>query len=503
MTLRMKQPERRQTPRTTIERLAYIDIEPDNGGSVGNVSEGGLCFDSIAPVQRNTMIRLWFSECNQRIGVDGALAWTDATQKTGGVRFTTLSAEAREQIRNLIRQPRLLVADEASTPSVQLPHGFPALSASRPDMKAPRASASIAVVSPQVKPPTPLSGFSRGLATGLLISALVATVFLLHSYRRQFGESLIQLGERLTAKPQEQTQMMSPASQTKLPPPQAVYGVSVEVERRSPTRALIPAKRPDTVPPKPQTNPAKPQQARRDPAGSAAVSSTPPTISLPTTSVVPNSNLILGELGTTPQLVPANHPSGRTVDSREENAGSTSEMYFEIGKFKDEFWARKATDQLAQLGFHATVIEKGHLWMNSYYALVGPYRDDEGATEAHKRLVSRGFKPRAFERGSRTLTFNGGCDAIGRLLHSGPTLRRAHTPVENCTIGWESYSAHALVKFVQDNYVVATADGKWVKRGIRYERDAFVYRKNGDGSRTLIEIWFAGMSQALVFGKSS
>jgi hypothetical protein len=41
-----------------------------------------------------------------------------------------------------------------------------------------------------------------------------------------------------------------------------------------------------------------------------------------------------------------------------------------------------------------------------------------------------------------------------------------------------------------------------VKRGIRYDRDAFVYRKNDDGSQTLIEIQFAGMSHALVFEKS-
>jgi hypothetical protein len=30
-----------------------------------------------------------------------------------------------------------------------------------------------------------------------------------------------------------------------------------------------------------------------------------------------------------------------------------------------------------------------------------------------------------------------------------------------------------------------------------------VYRKNDDGSQTLLEIQFAGMSQALVFEKSS
>jgi hypothetical protein len=41
-----------------------------------------------------------------------------------------------------------------------------------------------------------------------------------------------------------------------------------------------------------------------------------------------------------------------------------------------------------------------------------------------------------------------------------------------------------------------------VNRTITYERDAFVYRENDDGSWTLLELQFAGMSRALVFGKS-
>jgi len=503
MTLPITEPERRQTPRTTVGRLAYIDIEPDNGGSVLNVSEGGLCFDSIAPIQRNTTIRFWFSQCNQRIEIVGALTWMDETQKTGGVRFTKLSVEAREQIRNLIRRPTLLDPDEAHAPSIPSSRAVPVLGSSRSDKNAaPRASAPIAVVSPQAKAPAPLSGFSGGLVTGLFISALVATLFLLHSYRRQFGESLIQLGVRLAAKPQEQTQTVSPASQTELPAPRAVYGVSVEVERRPPAPAAIRAPRPQKLLPEPQANPAKHQQAKVDPVGIAAVSSIPPAISLPRTTTAPFYEVIPGNLATIPQLETTDQTSGGSTEVSRENAGSTSEMYFEVGKFKDELEAHKATDKMSQLGFRASVIQQGHLWMNSYYALVGPYRDDKEAEAAHKNLVSRGFKVRAFERGSRNFTVNGGCDTFSRLLRSGLTPS-THMPVGDCTISWESYSTHAVVKFVQGYSVVATADGKWVKRSVKRERDAFVYRKNGDGSRTLLEIQFAGMTQALVFGKSS
>jgi hypothetical protein len=48
----MSTPERRHLPRTTLERLAYIDIESNNGGIVLNVSTEGLCFHSIAAVER-------------------------------------------------------------------------------------------------------------------------------------------------------------------------------------------------------------------------------------------------------------------------------------------------------------------------------------------------------------------------------------------------------------------------------------------------------------------
>ena len=92
---------------------------------------------------------------------------------------------------------------------------------------------------------------------------------------------------------------------------------------------------------------------------------------------------------------------------------------------------------------------------------------------------------------------------MSRLLRSSLTLSRVGMPAADCLISWESYSNQAIVKFVQDNYVFATAEGRWVNRSLRFARDAFVYRQNEDGSQTLIEIQFAGMSQALVFDKLS
>src|SRR6266705_3881635 len=104
----MSTPERRHIPRTTMEKLASIHIEPNNGGIVLNVSGEGLCFPSIAAVEKNGPLRFSLLEQNRRIAACGELAWTDEMQKVGGVRFTTLTAEAREQVQNWISklQPR-------------------------------------------------------------------------------------------------------------------------------------------------------------------------------------------------------------------------------------------------------------------------------------------------------------------------------------------------------------------------------------------------------------
>src|SRR5271169_401621 len=130
--------KRRQAPRMTVNELAYVNLGPDNGGIILNISEGGLCFQSTAPVQRTEAIRFWFSYRNRRVYPDvgqawkdeaqtrgvsrfieagSELAWIDDTQKKGGLRFTKLGPEAREQIRDLIRQPTLVNVNGKSAPS--------------------------------------------------------------------------------------------------------------------------------------------------------------------------------------------------------------------------------------------------------------------------------------------------------------------------------------------------------------------------------------------------
>jgi hypothetical protein len=474
--------EARQTPRAIIDGLAYIKIEPNNGGIVLNVSEGGLCFHSIAPVQPDKSIRFRFSEHNHRVEAEGKLAWADETRTTAGLRFTALPAEALEQIHTWITQSATALLDEPSSAlSIPSPRPSP-VSATRP-------SGLNAAPGPEAKAPTPWTGFSRGLATGLLVSALVAAAFLFHAYRRQFGESLIHLGERLALKPPAQAQKESRPAETLL----------LAAPMKSPVPAPVRSPQPEKLLLQPPANPPAPQPIRIEPAQSATANpaavqpppvagslppATLPTISLPAAGIEPRLMI--------PPPSPSVHASDRVEDSPRQNAASTPPMYFEVGKFKEQADVERTTSRLRQLGLHATVIEKGRLWRKSHLVLVGPYTHDEEADTAFRNLVSRGFKPRAFQRGSRNFT-----------LSSPLTLNGAPMPVGDWQISWESYVPSATVKFAQDNNVVATADGKWVKRGIRYERDRYVYRKNNDGSRTLLEIWFAGMNQALVFRNPS
>ena len=560
--LPMKGLERRRSPRTTMEKHAYINIEPNNGGIVLNVSDGGLCFHSFDPVQRNGKVRFWFWDHDQRIEADGTLAWTDETQK-GGLRFTALPVEAREKIRDWISQPVAVAAGGSAAPASPQPRTFTVVSGSRPDPKVVLGDSAPLSVLPELRIPVPSSGFSRGLVTGLLLSAVVVAAVVFNSYRRELGESLIQLGERFAAKPQAQALAVPAATPVVLPTPQAKPPATPAVSTApqvitsaapaslpapsSPVpKTVSPAPAPVSVSPpekaqphaeklvaQPLVSPEKPQPAKLEPArlvatmpaatdpgpkvpamaAAPAISLPPPTVSMPAaaptptsasapatasasapaTGVAPASNLIPAKVAAAPKSELSSQPGLHTEDSTAENADATRELYFEVGKFKNVLQAHDETDKLAQLGFPATSVEKGHLWTNSFHVLVGPYPDEDQAKSTHENLVTSGFKPRPFEKGWRNLT-----------LLSSVTLNGARAPEGEYTVSWESYViGDASVKLMRNSSVVAAAGGRWVKRDVKYPRDAYVYKKNPDGSRTLIEIHFGGMRQALVFGKPS
>jgi hypothetical protein len=98
--------ERRVHTRKALDHLAYISLPHNNGGVVLDVSEGGLRFHALAPVKGNGPISFQFEiDSGRKFDGVGELAWLDPTGKFGGLRFTQLPNEIREQIRVLTSQP--------------------------------------------------------------------------------------------------------------------------------------------------------------------------------------------------------------------------------------------------------------------------------------------------------------------------------------------------------------------------------------------------------------
>ena len=214
--------ERRQTPRTTLEKLTYINIEPDNGGLVLNLSQEGLCFHSVAPVQRVGRVSFRFPGYKQGIEIGGEVVWTDERQTVGGIRFTTLPKEARQQIHSWIgelKTPAVLLDNGPRASVASPPHAFGALALAlrARNVLSAAAVAAAAAFRSRVVVRIPSKGFSSGLAAGLLVSVLLSTAFWLHACRRQLGESLIRWGEQLAPKNPTSVANELPAPENRAP----------------------------------------------------------------------------------------------------------------------------------------------------------------------------------------------------------------------------------------------------------------------------------------------
>ena len=113
------QPDRRQAPRTKLVEIAYIGMGPENGGLVLDVSEGGLSFHSVAPVEPAERISFLLSlRGHSRIEGAGEVVWTNPMRTVCGMRFTSLSSGAREHLANWTNQSKMF---RTSDPQTNLP----------------------------------------------------------------------------------------------------------------------------------------------------------------------------------------------------------------------------------------------------------------------------------------------------------------------------------------------------------------------------------------------
>ena len=125
---------RRLQERKQPERMVFCKLGGDQSGSVLNLSQDGLCFGSLTPIEEKDLLQLRLSvDLNSVIEATGQLAWIDSAKRTAGLRFLELSASAREQIRvwlsetytgssgrNAAATEKLVVWQEKSVPSMQL-----------------------------------------------------------------------------------------------------------------------------------------------------------------------------------------------------------------------------------------------------------------------------------------------------------------------------------------------------------------------------------------------
>jgi hypothetical protein len=112
--------ERRLSVRKPLDQVVCLSLPSNNGGFVLDVSEGGLGFHAIGPVEADGPIRFRFAmDSVERLTAVGELAWKDETGKIGGLRFTELPDEVREQIR--------VWADESKASFLNIPFAKPAI----------------------------------------------------------------------------------------------------------------------------------------------------------------------------------------------------------------------------------------------------------------------------------------------------------------------------------------------------------------------------------------
>src|ERR1039457_35037 len=81
-----------RSSRKKIETLTYVDLGLGNGGMIINVSEGGISFQGVKPLQADELLHIVFKlpTIKDPIQVTGQVVWLNDSGKGGGLRFVEL-----------------------------------------------------------------------------------------------------------------------------------------------------------------------------------------------------------------------------------------------------------------------------------------------------------------------------------------------------------------------------------------------------------------------------
>jgi TonB family protein len=92
--------ERRRFTRQRLCSLAYLDIGPDNGGMVLNLSETGLALQAFNPLigQTRVGLRIQPPKSRKRIQATAEITWLSESKREAGLKFIDLAEDARVEI---------------------------------------------------------------------------------------------------------------------------------------------------------------------------------------------------------------------------------------------------------------------------------------------------------------------------------------------------------------------------------------------------------------------
>jgi hypothetical protein len=101
----MMQTERRSAPRQGINSLIYLDLEPDNGGILLNLSENGMQISVANRLVTSSEIRFTLRlQPSDKVCGTGRIAWLSPSGRSAGVHFIDLPQSARQEIRKWMSQ---------------------------------------------------------------------------------------------------------------------------------------------------------------------------------------------------------------------------------------------------------------------------------------------------------------------------------------------------------------------------------------------------------------
>ncbi len=105
------------------QQLVYIELGADNGGMMLGICELGLSFRAVSPLKTDGPIHFTFAlDGKTRLQGTGEIAWSEEGGKTGGLRFTGVSPQFRESLREwLASESTPKTVGREVTPAVALP----------------------------------------------------------------------------------------------------------------------------------------------------------------------------------------------------------------------------------------------------------------------------------------------------------------------------------------------------------------------------------------------